>query len=42
LWKSWDFLVEVLALQVVLHCRTEVSEDTANPLVNSLSRMFWG
>lgn len=34
------FLLPMCALQVVFHYRTEVSEDTANPLVSRLSRIF--
>lgn len=36
------FLLQMFSLQVVYHYRTEVSEDTANPLVSCLSRIFWG
>lgn len=36
------FLLHMFSLQVVFHYRTEVSEDTANPLVSCLSRIFWG
>lgn len=36
------FLLQMFSLQVVFHYRTEVSEDTANPLVSCLRRIFWG